>query len=315
MLTPAPHIPVLLEEVAVAMAVQPGEVHVDGTFGAGGYASALLSAGAQVHAFDRDPDAIAGGAALVAASAGALTLHHRCYSEMDRAGLSAVDGVVLDIGVSSMQFDQGERGFSYAVDALPDMRMAQDGESAADFLNAADEDDIANVIYRYGEEPKSRRVARAIVEARPVESTTELARIIRRATGWREGMKKDPAPRVFQAFRIHVNRELEELEDGLDAAERILKPGGRLCVVTFHSLEDRIVKRFMRERSGSNPGGSRHMPEAVAAADPSFSNIAKAVRPGAAELGRNPRARSATLRVAIRTEAPAWSAPKAGETR
>ncbi len=315
MTAPAPHIPVLLDEVVSAMAVQPGEVHVDGTFGAGGYTRALLASGAHVHAFDRDPDAIAGGAALVEEAEGALSLHHRCYSEMDCAGLPPVDGVVLDIGVSSMQFDQVERGFSYAMDALPDMRMAQDGESAADFLNTADEDDIANVIYRYGEEPKSRRVARAIVEARPIGSTTELARIIRRATGWREGMKKDPAPRVFQAFRIHVNRELEELEDGLDAAERILKPGGRLAVVTFHSLEDRIVKRFMRERSGSNPGGSRHMPEAAAQSSPSFAHVAKAVRPGAAELDRNPRARSATLRVAIRTEAPAWSAARTGEPR
>ena len=308
----APHIPVLLDEVILGLAPQPGEIHVDGTFGAGGYTRALLSAGAYVHAFDRDPDAIAGGAELVDGAGGALTLHHRCYSEMDRAGLSAVDGVVLDIGVSSMQFDQAERGFSYAMDALPDMRMAQDGDSAADFLNTADEEDIANVVYRYGEEPKSRRVARAIVEARPIASTTELARVIRKATGWREGMKKDPAPRVFQAFRIHVNRELEELEDGLDAAERLLKPGGRLAVVTFHSLEDRIVKRFLRERSGSNPGGSRHMPEARDRTAPSFEQVAKAVRPGDAELARNPRARSATLRVATRTDAAAWSAASGG---
>jgi 16S rRNA (cytosine1402-N4)-methyltransferase len=223
-------------------------------------------------------------------------------------GVTEVDGVALDIGVSSMQFDQAERGFSFQGDGPLDMRMSQEGQSAADFLNQADEAEIADVIYRYGEEPKSRRIARAIVAARPIERTGQLAEIVRRAVGWHAGMKKDPATRTFQAIRIHLNDELDELEEGLEAAEQVLAPGGRLAVVTFHSLEDRLVKRFLRERSGAVPAASRHLPErAKAGPAPTFEAVAKPARPGEAELRANPRARSATLRVARRTSASPWS--------
>jgi 16S rRNA (cytosine1402-N4)-methyltransferase len=305
-----PHIPVLLDEVVDALAVRAGERHVDATFGAGGYTRALLSLGARVFAFDRDPDAIAVGAALAEASDGALTLVTAPFSTMESelAAIDAlpVDGVTMDIGVSSMQLDQAERGFSFQSDGPLDMRMSQEGESAADFVNHADEAVIADVLYEYGEEHRSRRVARAIVAARPITRTGELARVIRKALGHKPHDKKDPATRAFQAIRIHVNRELGELSDGLAAAERVLAPGGRLAVVTFHSLEDRLVKRFLRERSGGTPAGSRHLPDVTAPAAPSFELIGKAVRAGDAEVARNPRARSATLRTARRTAAPAW---------
>jgi len=307
---PEPHIPVLLDEVIAGLAVSPGSAQVDATFGAGGYTRALLSLGARVFAFDRDPDAIANGRALEAANEGMLALVPAPFSamgpELEARGAVPVDGVTMDIGVSSMQLDQAERGFSFQGDGPLDMRMSQEGESAADFVNTADESLIADVIYRYGEEPKSRRIARAIVAARPITRTTELASVVRKALGHKPHDKKDPATRTFQAIRIHVNRELGELADGLAAAERVLKPGGRLAVVTFHSLEDRLVKRFLRERSGATPAGSRHMPQAAAMAAPSFEDVAKPVRAGEAEIARNPRARSATLRVARRTAAPAW---------
>jgi len=222
-------------------------------------------------------------------------------------GVEAVDGVTLDIGVSSMQLDRAERGFSFQADGPLDMRMEQAGPSAADFCNEVDEGDIADVLFNLGEERQSRRVARAIVAARPIETTGQLAGIVRKALGYREHDKKDPATRTFQAIRIHLNRELEELEDGLAAAERVLKPGGRLAIVSFHSLEDRIVKRFLKERSGANPSGSRHLPTIEAAHAPSFDGVAKPVRAGEAELARNPRSRSATLRVARRTAASAWA--------
>jgi 16S rRNA (cytosine1402-N4)-methyltransferase len=310
---PAPHIPVLLDEVIAGLAPRAGETHVDGTFGAGGYTRALLAAGASVIAFDRDPDAIAGGQALVVESEGRLQLVPETFSRLAEAliarGIDMVDGVTLDIGVSSMQLDQAERGFSFQADGPLDMRMGQEGPSAADFLNEADESAIADVLFYLGEERQSRRVARAIVAARPITRTSELATIVRRALGYREHDKKDPATRTFQAIRIHVNRELEELEEGLAAAERALRPGGRLAVVSFHSLEDRIVKRFLKERS-STPSGSRHLPDTSASAPASsFDAVAKPVRAGEAELARNPRSRSATLRVARRTEASAW-APK-----
>jgi 16S rRNA (cytosine1402-N4)-methyltransferase len=301
----APHVPVLLDEVLAGLHPAPGETHVDGTYGAGGYARAILAAGAEVIAFDRDPDAVAAGR-----SAGlfGLVLHEDRFSRMMDYVPAPVDGVVLDIGVSSMQLDEAERGFSFQADGPLDMRMDQAGESAADFVNTAGEADIADVIYRFGEEPKSRRIARAIVAARPIVRTAELANVVRRAAGHKPGDKKDPATRTFQAIRIHLNRELEELEDGLAAAEHILKPGGRLAVVTFHSLEDRIVKRFLRDRSGAAPSGSRHVPEARnGISEASFSTVSKPVRPSEAEIARNPRARSATLRVAQRTAAPAWS--------
>ncbi len=311
----APHIPVLLDEVLDALGPTPGERHVDATFGAGGYTRALLSLGARVIAFDRDPDAIRDGQALVAEAGGDLTLIEAPFSaldaELDARDLAPVDGVVMDIGVSSMQLDQAERGFSFQGDGPLDMRMAQSGESAADFLNTADESEIADVLYLYGEEPRSRRVAKAIVSARPLTRTSELATVVRKALGHKPHDKKDPATRTFQAIRIHINRELGELADGLAAAERVLKPGGRLAVVTFHSLEDRLVKRFLRERSGTTPAGSRHLPPQAAKAGATFETIGRAVRPGEAELARNPRARSATLRVARRTDGAAWSAGEA----
>jgi 16S rRNA (cytosine1402-N4)-methyltransferase len=307
------HVPVLLDEVVAALDAAPGETHVDGTFGAGGYTEAILSKGvARVFAFDRDPEAIQYGETLAASSGGRLTLVPDRFSRMRQAlaahGVDAVDGVTLDIGVSSMQLDQAERGFSFQSDGPADMRMSQEGESAADFLNHADEDEIADVLFHYGEEPKSRRVARAIVAARPIERTGQLADVIRSALGHHPGMKKDPATRTFQAIRIHVNQELAELEGGLAAAERVLSPGGRLAVVTFHSLEDRIVKRFLKSRSGGTPAGSRHRPAANEdGPSPTFEAVGKAIRPGAAELAANPRARSATLRAARRTAAPAWN--------
>jgi 16S rRNA (cytosine1402-N4)-methyltransferase len=313
----APHVPVLLDEVVAALAVQQDETHVDGTFGAGGYTRAMLSEGARVFAFDRDPDAIAAGRELAALSGGRLTLVPERFSRMRQAlrdhGVEEVDGVTLDIGVSSMQLDRPERGFSFQSDGPLDMRMSREGPSAADFVNHADEKEIADVIYEYGEEPQSRRIARAIVAARPVERTGQLAEIVRKAVGHKPGAKKDPATRTFQALRIHLNEELRELEDGLDAAEQVLKPGGRLAVVTFHSLEDRVVKRFMKERSGSMPAGSRHLP---ARRDdrpaPTFDSVAKPVRAAEAEVRANPRARSATLRVARRSSASPWSSARKG---
>ncbi len=307
------HVPVLLDEVLDALAIAPGETHVDGTFGAGGYSKAMLEQGAaRVLAFDRDPEAIEAGEMLAASSGGRLTLVPERFSRMRQAlfdrGVDAVDGVALDIGVSSMQLDQPGRGFSFQADGPLDMRMGRDGESAADFLNRADEDAIAEVIRIHGEEPRARRIARAIVAARPIERTGALAEIVRRAVGHHPGMKKDPATRTFQAIRIYLNEELEELEGGLAAAEQVLAPGGRLAVVTFHSLEDRIVKRFLKARSGALPSRSRHLPATNdSGPPPTFEAVAKAVRPGAAETAANPRARSATLRAARRTSAPSWS--------
>lgn len=305
------HEPVLLDEVIAALDIAPDEIHVDATFGAGGYSRAMLAEGAEVYAFDRDPDAIAEGAELAEASDGALHLVPRRFSEMREAlaehGVDAVDGVAMDIGVSSMQLDRAERGFSFQADGPLDMRMEQDGESAADFVNTADEELIADTLYAYGEEHRSRRIARAIVAARPIETTGELAAVVRKAVGHRPGAPKDPATKTFQAIRIHLNRELDELRDGLAAAEAVLAPGGRLAVVTFHSLEDRIVKQFLRERSGRTPGGSRHLPDvADTGPAPSFEKPAKAQRAGADEVARNPRSRSATLRSARRSAAPPW---------
>ena len=307
----APHIPVLLDEVIAALAPRPGDVIVDATFGAGGYTRALLDAGAIVHAFDRDPDAIAAGRTWpeTVENPPRLILHPRRFSEMEaslaEAGFDRADGVVMDIGVSSMQLDQAERGFAFSMDGPLDMRMSRDGESAADFLNTAPEETIADVLYRLGEERQSRRVARAIVAARPLATTGELARVVRKALGYRPGAPKDPATRSFQAIRIHVNGELDELEAGLSAAEHLLGEGGRLAVVSFHSLEDRIVKRYLREASGAEARGSRHLPAANDAAAPLYERVSKAIRPSDAETARNPRARSATLRSAVRTAAPA----------
>lgn len=311
----APHIPVLLDEVAAALNPQGGDLMVDATLGAGGYTRRLLDAGATVHAFDRDPDAIAAVRAdparwpELASDPPRLVLHPRRFSEMAEAlaeaGIDAVDGVVMDIGVSSMQLDQAGRGFAFATDGPLDMRMSQEGPSAADFLNEADEAEIADVLYLYGEERQSRRVARAIVAARPLSTTGELARVVRKALGHRPGAPKDPATRSFQAIRIHVNGELDELDAALAAAETLLRPGGRLAVVAFHSLEDRKVKQFLRQASGGGQTTSRHMPQLAPGTAPTFAQVAKAVRAGEAELAANPRSRSATLRSAVRTAAPA----------
>jgi 16S rRNA (cytosine1402-N4)-methyltransferase len=307
----APHVPVLVSEVIAALALHGGDTVVDGTFGAGGYTRAMLAGGAgQVIGFDRDPDAIEAARSLLpdAIGSGRLTLVEERFSQMDRAlaerGIGLVDAIALDIGVSSMQLDQAERGFSFQADGPLDMRMSRSGLTAADFLNSADEAEIARVLRDYGEEPRARAIARAIVAARPVERTAELAAIVRRAAGFRAGQKSDPATRTFQAIRIHLNAELDELEQGLAAAERSLRPGGRLAVVTFHSLEDRIVKRFLRERSGATPAGSRHRPELADPNEPTFDRIAKPVSPSEREMAANPRARSARLRSAVRTAAP-----------
>jgi 16S rRNA (cytosine1402-N4)-methyltransferase len=301
-----PHVPVLVNEVIGALAIRDGDTVVDGTFGAGGYTRAMLAAGAgRVVAFDRDPEAIEAGRTLFPHPS--LTLIEERFSQMDRAlaarGIVQVDAIALDIGVSSMQIDRAERGFSFQADGPLDMRMSKSGLTAAEFLNTAEEAEIARVLRDYGEEPRARAIARAIVAARPVERTAELAAIVRRAAGFRQGQKSDPATRTFQAVRIHLNAELDELEEGLEAAERALAPGGRLAVVTFHSLEDRIVKRFFRERSGGSPAGSRHRPALRDPNEPTFEGVAKPVSPTERELAANPRARSARLRSAIRTSA------------
>ncbi|MET1755442.1 16S rRNA (cytosine(1402)-N(4))-methyltransferase RsmH [Novosphingobium sp. RD2P27] len=311
----APHVPVLLEEVVVALHPAPGAVIVDATFGAGGYTRRLLDAGATVHAFDRDPDAIAAARddperwPELQALEPRLVLHPRRFSEMAEAlaelGIERVDGIAMDIGVSSMQLDQAERGFAFSSNGPLDMRMSQEGESAADFLNSADESHIADVLYLYGEERQSRRVARAIVAARPLETTEDLARVVRKALGYHAGAPKDPATRSFQAIRIHVNGELDELEAGLNAAETLLDTGGRLAVVSFHSLEDRVVKQFLRAASGATASTSRHLPQAASNEAPTFIQVSKAIRPREAEVAANPRSRSATLRSAVRTDATA----------
>lgn len=316
-----PHIPVLVPEVLDALFAD-GESQaahqtiIDGTFGAGGYTRAILErAGVQVVAIDRDPTAIEAGQALVEKFSPRLTLLSGTFGNLDAlarsAGFDQVDGVVLDIGVSSMQLDQAERGFSFQSDGPLDMRMSRDGLSAADVVNTMDEEPLANILYEFGEERRSRAVARAIVkrrEEKPFERTADLADTVRRVLGRGRDDAKHPATRTFQALRIHVNDELGELQRGLHAAERILAPGGRLAVVTFHSLEDRIVKRFLAERSGKTGGASRHMPQMIRKVSAESFRIVnpRPLTPKKGELEVNPRARSARLRAAIRTEAPAW---------
>ena len=307
----APHIPVLLQEVLAALKAGEAGLYLDGTFGAGGYSRAILDANPanRVLALDRDPTAIAGGQVLVAASGGRLALVETEFSDMEtaaeEAGLGPFDGIVLDIGVSSMQLDQAIRGFSFRNDGPLDMRMSGEGESAADLVNHASEARLADIFYHYGEERLSRVIARAIVadrKATPFTTTRQLADMIARIIRTRPG-DIHPATRAFQALRIAVNDELGELARALHAAERLLKPGGRLVVVSFHSLEDRIVKQFLAARSGRG-GGSRYAP-VQASVVATFRIEGKwPVTAGEAELGRNPRARSAKLRAGIRSDAP-----------
>jgi 16S rRNA (cytosine1402-N4)-methyltransferase len=297
---------VLLAEVLEALAPLEGASIVDGTFGAGGYSRALLEAGASVVGIDRDPSVQPYTVALAGAFPGRFSFVAGTFSKLDELVADRpVDGVVLDIGVSSMQLDEAERGFSFMRDGPLDMRMAGEGESAADLVNTLEEADLANLLYGYGEERRSRRIAHTIVAARataPIATTAELARLIERAVGRRPG-DLHPATRSFQALRIAVNDELGQLVEGLFAAERLLPEGGRLAVVAFHSLEDRIVKRFF-EPEKAGPAQSRHLPQAVRET-PRWAPVAKMRKAGGAEIARNPRSRSAVLRSATRSGAAA----------
>ncbi|WP_160009612.1 16S rRNA (cytosine(1402)-N(4))-methyltransferase RsmH [Rhizobium sp. 18055] len=305
---PVRHIPVLLTEVLTALEPAAGKVILDGTFGAGGYTSAILAAGADVIALDRDPTAIAAGQAMVAAHGGHLNLIHSQFSQLaDHAPEGGLDGIVLDIGVSSMQIDEADRGFSFQKNGPLDMRMSASGVSAADVVNRAKVAELIRIFHFLGEESQSPRIAHAIEKRRadkPFETTRDLAGLIEIVTPRKMKDKIHPATRVFQALRIFVNDELGELAQALFAAERSLKPGGRLVVVTFHSLEDRIVKTFFSDRAGKAVG-SRHMPVAHERAA-TFDRIGKPmVSASDAEAEINPRARSAKLRAGLRTAAAA----------
>lgn len=313
----SPHYPVMLAEVLDVLAPQDGALYIDGTFGAGGYSRALLSAAnCTVVGIDRDPTAIENGRALEQEFAGRLTLVHGCFGDMaslippllEARGRSHVDGVALDVGVSSMQLDQAVRGFSFQADGPLDMRMGADGTSAADVVNEFDEADIASILWIYGEEKRSRAIAKAIVARRaeqPFVRTLELAGLVADVLGAKARADKvHPATRTFQALRIFVNDELGELARGLSAAEGLLREGGRLAVVAFHSLEDRLVKRFLTARTGRSARPSRHMPVAAAGPAPSFEELTRgAAKPGKAEVSENARSRSARLRAAVRTGA------------
>ena len=310
----SPHAPVLLEEVIEALDPKPGDVMVDATFGAGGYTRAILARGAAVVGLDRDPTVRPHAEAVAADFPGRFELKQTPFSGLSAAfaetGHERLDGAVFDIGVSSMQLDQAERGFSFMRDGPLDMRMSADGESAADIVNSWDHGPLAHILKLYGEERQSGRVASAILRRRvekPFSRTLDLAEVVEKALGGRRGAPIHPATRTFQALRIAVNDELGELTAGLEAAEATLAPGGRLAVVTFHSLEDRIVKAFLTERTGNTPGGSRHAPIQVETRAPSFTLQFKGAREaGETERAANPRARSARLRAAVRTDAPAW---------
>jgi 16S rRNA (cytosine1402-N4)-methyltransferase len=310
--SPALHVPVLLGPLLAAVAPVRG-IWLDGTFGAGGYARGLLEAGAERFiGIDRDPDALASAAAWAAGYGGRLTLVQGNFAVLDRlaadAGAPALDGVVLDLGVSSMQLDRPERGFSFLRDGPLDMRMGQDGPSAADLVNGASAEELADILHFYGEERAARRIARAICAARaqaPFTRTLQLAEIVASCLPRPKPGQSHPATRSFQALRIAVNDEFGALVAGLEAAERALAPGGRLAVVTFHSLEDRVVKRFLALRAGQAGGASRHAPEAPSEAPRFELTPRRAIAPDAAEIAANPRARSAMLRVARRTAASA----------
>ncbi len=316
------HAPVMLAEVTAALAPRDGGTYVDATFGGGGYTRAILRhAACTVWGIDRDPEAITLGEALVREFAGRLTLVQGRFGDMEGLlkprGVAMVDGVAFDLGVSSLHLDRPERGFSFRLDAPLDMRMETSGPSAADLVNSATESELAEIVRSYGQERRARAVARAIVAARrraPIRRTGELAGIVRSVVRRsRDGI--DPATRTFQALRMHVNDELGELDRGLAAAERLLRPRGRLAAVSFHSLEDGRVKRFLRARGGGAPRPSRHAPAvstATKSPEPSFTLLhRRAIKPKSAEIAANPRARSARLRAAERTAAAAWPAQEA----
>ena len=313
------HVPVLLAQMLQALAARDGQSYIDATFGAGGYSEAILRAapGARVLAIDRDPTALASGRWLVEQNPGRLQLSEGRFGELDRlaaaVGFAPADGVVLDIGVSSMQLDNPERGFAFQGDGPLDMRMSLRGPTAADVVNGADEAQLADILFHLGEEKSARPIARAIVtrrQQRPIARTSELAQLVARVLGREKIAGRHAATRTFQALRIYVNDELFELADGLCAAERALAPGGRLVVVTFHSLEDRLVKHFFRERAAPHPHASRHLPPQVEPRPrPSFQFLNhRPVSPTDTEVAANPRARSARLRAAVRTDAEAWVA-------
>lgn len=315
----APHISVLLHEVVGALAPQANETHVDGTFGAGGYTKALLQAAdCTVVAIDRDPDTKKHADALAAEFGSRLIYLSGCFGDMDRllpeAGQPQVDGVTLDLGVSSMQLDEAERGFSFMRDGPLDMRMSQSGQSAAELLNQAEPDLLSDILHVYGEEKRARAITKAIVARRaetPFATTQDLVDVVISVLGAPRFGKSHPATRTFQAIRIYLNDELGELLRGLQAAEQILKPGGRLAVVTFHSLEDRMVKQFFSPRTGRAGRPSRHQPD-VEMAPPSFAEpVKRTIKASASEIEDNPRSRSARLRVALRTKAPAF--PESGD--
>ncbi len=321
-MTQAPHIPVMLNEVLAALAPKAGEIYVDGTFGAGGYTKAFLDkADCRVIAIDRDKTALENGKKLKEKYGDRLTLLYGQFGDaatlVRGKNIESVDGFILDVGVSSMQIDRAARGFSFRFDGPLDMRMDPDGggQTAADIVNEYDEKELADIIYKYGEERHSRRIARAIVMARaeePITTTARLADIIRGAVPKSKKDLIDPATRTFQALRIYVNDELGELQRALDAAEELLAEGGRLVVVSFHSLEDAIVKKFLRERAGQEGRGSRYLPEAHAVGESTFTLPSrKAVQPSDEEANANPRARSAKMRVAVRTNAPSWQGRRA----
>ncbi len=310
------HVPVMLDEVMAALAPRDACIYVDGTFGAGGYTRAILEAAdCRVVGIDRDPAAIAAGQAMVEKFGGRLTLVEGRFGDLAEhlagLGVDKVQGVVLDIGVSSMQLDEAERGFSFLRDGPLDMRMSRSGPSASDVVNTATVETLAKVIFLFGEEPRSRAIAKAIAAQRavaPILTTLDLVKAVEKATGpQRAKDRTHPATRTFQALRIYVNAELEELVDALHEAEQVLDVNGRLVVVSFHSLEDRIVKRFLAMRGGKTPEVSRHMPGTLEYTAPSFELLYRGhVEPGEAEAANNPRARSAKLRAAVRTSAAAW---------